>query len=183
MSELAPPHSTIGRGEGLAPASPATIANGADRDEVSSVYLHAGQIFVSVHPSVVTTILGSCVSVCLWDRVVGIGGINHYVMAVGNGRRSGDVGRFGHLAIPRLIDGMIGVGSRKPDLVAKVFGGANVIGAIAGGKNHVGTKNVEQALAMLETEGIPVVAQDVGGSRGRKLIFNTQDGVARVRKL
>ena len=164
-------------------ASPAEAAYGADRNQARAVYLHPGEIFVSDQPCVVTTILGSCVSICLWDRVARIGGINHYLLAEVQARRSTDVGRFGRLAIPRLIDDLRRLGSREQNLVAKVFGGANVMGAISGGKNHVGTKNVEQALARLETERIPVVEQDVGGSRGRKLMFHTQDGVVRVRKL
>ncbi len=148
-----------------------------------AVFLRAGQIFTSAEPAVVTTIVGSCVSVCLWDNVTGAGGVNHYLLPFAGGSGHADHGRFSELAIPRLIREMLSLGSWKQDLVAKVFGGANVIAAIQCHKNHVGTRNSEMAFSILAAEGIPVLARDVGGTRGRKVIFHTNDGSVWVRQL
>ncbi|WP_005038360.1 chemotaxis protein CheD [Holophaga foetida] len=122
----------------------------------------------------VTTILGSCVSVCLVDPELGIGGINHYMLPLWNG-----VGlptpRFGNVAIDKLVERMLFLGCRKEKLVAKVFGGAQVI---AGEMQQfsVGERNVVLAMEMLDYHGIPVIAQSVGGLQGMKICFNTRSG-------
>lgn len=145
-------------------------------------YLHAGHLLVSAGPTAVTTILGSCVAVCLWDPRLRAGGLNHFLLPhwVGNGQSSP---RFGNVATARLVEEMLALGSRKPDLQAKVFGGASVLAAFAGRKDHLGMKNVDLAMQVLAAHGIPVVARDVGGERGRKLIFHTDEGVAWVKVL
>jgi chemotaxis protein CheD len=145
-----------------------------------AVYLHPGQVFVSPDPAEVTTILGSCVAVCVFDPVLRLGGTNHYLLPhwVGNGSSSA---RFGNVAVRSLIEKMLAMGGQKQNLQAKVFGGACVIGAFEGREEHLGTKNSAVALRTLRQEGIPVVADDVGGRRGRKVIFHTDTGVALVR--
>jgi chemotaxis protein CheD len=145
----------------------------------TDVYLHPGQLFVSSDPSAVTTILGSCVAICLWDPLLRQGGANHYLLpqCVGTGLSSP---RFGNVAVQCLIDGILALGSQKHNLRAKVFGGACVIEAFAQG-GHLGTKNADLGLRILREEGIPVVAEDVGGRRGRKVIFHTDSGLALVR--
>ncbi len=144
------------------------------------VYLHPGQVFASSSPSVVTTILGSCVAICVFDSVLKVGGTNHYLLPywAGDGVSSP---RFGNVAVKQLVEKLINLGSRKADLRAKLFGGACVIDAFRGRGAHLGTKNVELGRTILQQEGIPVVADDVGGHRGRKVIFHTDTGVALVR--
>ena len=146
----------------------------------TAFYLHPGQVIVSSDPAAVTTILGSCVAICIWDPVLRVGGANHYLLPhwVGNGLSSP---RFGNVAFQLLIEKQLGLGSRKSDLQAKVFGGACVIDAFLGRGEHLGAKNVELGLKVLRQEGIRVVADDVGGRRGRKVIFHTDSGVALVR--
>jgi len=147
-----------------------------------SVYLLPGQLFASSEPSTVTTILGSCVAVCVWDPVLKIGGVNHYLLPywVGNGHSSG---RFGNVAIKLLIDKLLAFGSKKRNLQAKLFGGACVLEAMRDREDHLGMKNIRVARKLLEEEGIPVISDDVGGSHGRKLIFHTDAGSALVRHL
>ena len=145
-----------------------------------AVYLHPGQVFVSPDPAEVTTILGSCVAVCVFDPVLRLGGTNHYLLPhwVGNGLSST---RFGNVAVRSLIDKVLALGGQKENLQAKVFGGACVLDAFHGRAEHLGTKNADLALRTLRQEGIPVVADDVGGRRGRKVIFHTDTGLALVR--
>jgi len=161
---------------------------GGDRRELSvgdggtrrSVYLHPGRVFVSPDPTEVTTILGSCVAVCVFDPVLRVGGANHYLLPhrVGNGLSSA---RFGNVAVRKLIDGVLALGGRKENLQAKVFGGACMVDAFHGRQERLGTKNADLALRILREEGIRVVADDVGGRRGRKVIFHTDTGVVLVR--
>lgn len=165
--------------EGRTPATPTAEGKPeGDRGPRADVYLHPGQLYVSADPSAVTTILGSCIAVCLWDPVLRVGGTNHYLLPeCGSGSSSP---RFGNVAIRRLVEGMLSLGSQEQHLRAKVFGGACVLDAFVGG-SHLGAKNADLGLRILREEGIPVVAEDVGGRRGRKVVFHTDSGLALVR--
>jgi chemotaxis protein CheD len=146
-------------------------------------YLHAGHMIVSRDPCRVTTILGSCVAVGLWDPVSGVGGVNHFLLPQSTGG-DGDSPRFGNAAVRTLIREVVTAGARRRNLQAKLFGGACVLRAFQGINGwHLGRKNVEIARQILIDEGIPVTAEDVEGQRGRKLIFQTHDGAAWVRSL
>lgn len=148
----------------------------------AALYLHAGQIHASANPCRVTTILGSCVAVCVWDPEARIGGVNHFLLPYcADGALA--TPRFGNVAVARLVERVLALGARRGRLQAKVFGGACVIEAFRAGGRHLGEKNVEAALTVLDRSAIPVVASDVGGHRGRKLIFDTGGGAAWVRGL
>jgi chemotaxis protein CheD len=145
------------------------------------IYLHAGQVVASAEPKVVMTILGSCVAVCIWDPVTGIGGMNHFVLPECAATLRSD--RFGNIAIQSLLRRLEALGCRRRSLQAKVFGGARVLGRSDRARVDLGQTNVELALRVLATEKTPVVASDVGGDRGRKLIFRTADGAAWVKRI
>jgi len=169
------------RMEGLVGAEPA-IDGVPSPVDTAMAYVHVGQLFASAEPRVVTTILGSCVSVCLWDPQAGVGGLNHFLLpqAVENGISSA---RFGNVAIRRLLEEIAGLGAQVARLKAKVFGGASVIDAFQSPQNTLGMQNVALARSVLQDAGIPMVAEDVGGAQGRKLVFQTRDGSAWVRKI
>lgn len=149
---------------------------------IKSVYLHPGQLFVTTEPAAVTTILGSCVAVCIWDVVLGVGGINHYLLPAGVKTASTGL-RYGNVAIEQLLEKVSRAGAVNSNLRAKLFGGACVLDAMREKETHLGDKNVEIARKMLFEAAIPVVASDVGGGRGRKLIFHPHEGNALVKLL
>ena len=149
---------------------------------VQRLYLHPGRLFVSAELCAVTTILGSCVAVCLWDPNLRAGGISHYVLPHWAGPRQSSP-RFGNLAIQQLIEQTLALGSRRRDLHAKLFGGAQMVGVPKQDGGHLGERNVAVAREILGREGIPILAEDVGGREGRKLIFQTADGSVLVRRL
>ncbi len=146
------------------------------------MYLQPGQLYAAAQPSAVTTVLGSCVAVCLWDPIPRIGGMNHYLLpfVAGAGQRSP---RFGNVAMAELVDRLVALGAVRSRLQAKVFGGACVLEAFRARQGHLGEKNAGVAFKLLEELGIPVVSSDVGGRSGRKLIFHTDHGNAWVAKL
>ena len=137
-------------------------------------YLQPGQMVVSTRPAAVTTILGSCVAVCLWEPQRRIGGINHFMLPMGNGGGSAASARFGPAAMEQLIEKLREAGARLPLLRASVFGGACMFELPAAAQ--LGKKNAEVALEHLNRRGIEIVQTDVGGTRGRKLIFHTDEG-------
>lgn len=147
-----------------------------------TVYLHPGQLHVALEPTIVTTILGSCVAVCLWEPALRIGGINHYLLPVGLKTAASGL-RYGNVAIEHLLESLARAGARPAGLRAKIFGGACVLDAMRGKENHLGSKNVEIARKALADAGIPVMASDVGGARGRKLIFLPHEGSVQVKLL
>ncbi|MCX6271088.1 MAG: chemotaxis protein CheD [Bacteroidetes bacterium] len=122
----------------------------------------------------ITTVLGSCVSVCLYDKVRKKGGINHFMLPYWNGQGLASP-KYGNIAIEKLIQQMTAIGCNKKDLVAKVFGGANVLNENYSVYN-IGRRNVDLAMKMLSAHGIRVESSSVLGFRGRKIIFDTYSG-------
>lgn len=148
---------------------------------MTSIYLQPGQLYVSAAPARVTTILGSCIAVGLWDDEREVGGINHFMLPH-QPSTLGPSDRFANFAMPRLLDKLLMAGARENRLRAKVFGGACVLGIGATGE-HLGLKNRHAAIAFLTEHRIPVVAEETGGEVGRKLIFHTNDGVVLLKRL
>jgi chemotaxis protein CheD len=142
-------------------------------DEAKRVYLPPGQILVSTEPLQVTTILGSCVAVCLWDPELRLGGINHFLLPQTQGEPSP---RFGETSTRVLVERVLAFGARPERLVAKVFGGASVLAGFRDGAGSLGERNAEAACAILAGCGVPVVGGDVGGRQGRKLVFDLRTG-------
>jgi chemotaxis protein CheD len=112
--------------------------------------------------------------VCLWDRYLGIGGINHYMLPTWNGMELASP-KYGNIAIERLTEKMLQLGCKKNNLVAKVFGGGEVI-TVTSSSMHIGERNIMVAEEMLQEQNIPIIGRSTGGKNGRKIIFNTHTG-------
>lgn len=146
-----------------------------------SVYLYPGQIIADAEGQRVSTILGSCVAVCLWDPEKRVGGMTHYLLPhATQGAQSSP--RFAEPAVRQLISRLMGLGARPDRLVAKLFGGSTH-GVFSSNGFHVGARNVEVARDLLRAADIPIESEDVGGPRGRKVVFTTSDGLAWVKLL
>jgi chemotaxis protein CheD len=141
------------------------------------VSLMQGDIHCSAEPKILVTVLGSCVAVCLWDKVRGAGGMNHFVLP--SDRNGENSTRYGDVAIEELQAGLLRLGCRMGDLQAKVFGGAAVL-PFCGGQT-IGSNNVQLALARLRRDHIRIIAQRTGGVLGQQIRFNTRSGEAFVR--
>ncbi len=137
-------------------------------------FLHPSTILISKEPQWVTTILGSCVSICLFDKTKSIGGINHYMLPYWNGEGL-ESPKYGNVAIFQLFQKMLAFGVKKEDIICKIFGGAEVLGDQSSVFN-VGQRNIELARKTILEMGIPVVSSSTGGKLGRKIHFNTGTG-------
>jgi chemotaxis protein CheD len=144
------------------------------------VFLPPGVVHCTAVPSRVTTILGSCVAVCLWDKVRRVGGINHYILPYRRDDRPSP--RFGDIAIARLVEEMRQLGCNLSSMRAKIFGGAAVLPFASGG-DPVGEQNVRVAIERLREHGIPVVAQRTGGRTGLLIRLFTESGDVLVRRV
>lgn len=134
-------------------------------------YLYPSTLFAQKEGHMVTTVLGSCVAVCLYDETTGLGGINHYMLPFWNGNELASP-KYGNIAIESLLKKLEKLGARRINMVAKVFGGANQLNHTIG----VGQRNIKVAQEMLEELSIKIVAKSVGGEKGRKINFNTSTG-------
>ena len=100
--------------------SPATVAEGEESVPVARHYLYPGTLFAHRQAHLVTTVLGSCVSVCLWDAAARVGGINHYLLPLWNGEGLATP-KYGNIAIVKLIEKVQSYGAGGK-VVPKVFG-------------------------------------------------------------
>jgi len=148
----------------------------------SAAYLHVGHIIISTEPCAITTVVGSCVAMFLFDPVLRVGGGNHYVLPM-LGSPGSQSTRYGVVAVAELFRRIRALGCRESDLQAELVGGASIIPASEHiGAESLGMKNVRIARQMLAERGIAVLAENTGGSRGRRVVFRTDSGEVLVRR-
>ena len=162
-----------------------TPARYFDREfQVEAVRILPGEFHAASGPVGMITLLGSCVSTCLWDPQQRIGGMNHFMLPGDNANAGSPVprsARFGVHAMELLINRMLKLGADRRRLVAKVFGGGRVLRGFV--SLDVGAANCEFVLDFLMTEGIPVLARDILDSYARKLHFSPETGKVLLKKL
>lgn len=125
---------------------------------------------------VLTTVLGSCIAVCMCDTARQIGGMNHFLLPKREGLEGENV-RYGAYAMELLINGLLRKGAERSRIQAKMFGGASMMGNL----RDIGASNAEFARRFLRDEGIPCTAESVGGTSARRIRFWPTSG--RVRQL
>jgi chemotaxis protein CheD len=154
------------------------------RFQLEAIKILPGQCYAAKRDVVIVTVLGSCVSACLWDPAVRVGGMNHFMLP-GAVRGPSDVAslsaRLGVYAMELLINQMVKLGAVRARLVAKVFGGGKVLQGLE--TLNVGDQNGSFVRDFLREEGIPVVAEDLYDVWPRKVYFFPDTGKVLVRKL
>jgi chemotaxis protein CheD len=142
-----------------------------------------GEYYFTHKDMMIVTVLGSCVSACIRDRVSGIGGMNHFMLpdsGDGDSPVSASM-RYGTYAMEILINDLLKAGARRENLEAKVFGGGNVLrGFVA---INVGERNARFVKEYLRAENIRVVAEDLNDVWPRKVYFFPRTGKVLVKKL
>lgn len=150
------------------------MLNEPSSKEITAHFLLASTLFVSTKPCQIQTVLGSCVAVCLFDTKLRTGGMNHFMMPLWNGEGLASP-KFGNIAIDMLIEKMKSNGSQKQNLVAKIFGGANQL-EHQNSIFFIGERNIQITEYLLKNHQIPISARSLGGTQGRKILFNTFTG-------
>ena len=132
-------------------------------------FLKPGYIFLSANPVVISTVLGSSVSVCLYDRKRKVGGMNHFKLpTIADPKKA--TAEYGNVATLTLVRMMLHDGSKRKNIEAQIFGGAFQVGI---SDIDVGHDNVKIARRILAKERLQIVSEDVGGQKGRKIVFDT----------
>jgi chemotaxis protein CheD len=151
--------------------------------DCDAVKVLPGEYFVTTSDILLVTVLGSCVTACIRDRDKGLGGMNHFMLPEtneGSGMLSTSA-RYGAYAMEVLLNHLLKLGARRSSLEAKVFGGGKVLASLT--QAQVGEKNAEFVLDYLNTERIPVVAQDLLDIYPRKVYFFPASGRVMMKKL
>jgi chemotaxis protein CheD len=146
-----------------------------------------GEYYVATTDEAITTVLGSCISACIRDRELGIGGMNHFMLPedTSDGRSSwldkatGLATRYGSFAMESLINDLMKRGARRGRLEVKLFGGGRMLASMT----DVGARNIAFAHHWLQMEGLPITAEDVGSTVPRRVIYTPTDGKVKVKHL
>ncbi len=138
-------------------------------------FLRPGEFCATRRPVRAETLVGSCVTVCLYNAKAGFGAMNHFLRDRPRSEAGGNIGQFGTTATRHIVKAALRFDDNPRHYSASVFGGAAVLkaGAAEGG---IGRANVEAALEVLQAAGIRIARKEVGGTRGRRVKFNTQTG-------
>ena len=150
--------------------------------DCDAIKILPGEFFVTPRDLLIVTVLGSCVSACIRDRLTGIGGMNHFMLP-GNpsSAANSDSARYGVYAMEILLNHLMKLGAKKDRLEAKVFGGGNVLPGMT--HSNIGGKNADFVLEFLETETIPVIGEDLGQNHPRKVYFFPNTGRVLVKRI
>lgn len=142
-----------------------------------------GEFYVTPHNEAITTILGSCISACIRDVKIGIGGMNHFMLPMSGDKSEkidlSSAARYGNFAMEQMINDILRNGGKRENLEFKIFGG----GRVMKGMTDVGKRNIKFAREYIDTEGYKLNAEDVGGSYPRKVMYVPKTGKVLLKKL
>lgn len=159
-----------------------------DRErEIIAAKILPGEYYVTFQDELITTVLGSCVSACIRDKELGIGGMNHFMLPqthadkIKKGTEAivGIATRYGNYAMEHLINTILSHGGKRKNLEVKVFGGGKIIPALT----DVGMKNIEFVLNYLDQEGLKLLSQDLGDIYPRKVVYFPKTGKVAMKKI
>lgn len=159
-----------------------------DRDfELWTAKILPGEYYVTRDDEAIATVLGSCISACIRDPALGVGGMNHFMLPVdtSDGKScwldpgAGQSTRYGSFAMESLVNDLIKLGARRERLEVKLFGGGKILASMT----DVGARNISFAKDWLRLEGLAVVAEDVGEIFPRRIIYFPANGAVKVKRL
>ncbi len=143
--------------------------NHSEKPVTRDYFLKQGYIYLPEKPTVISTVLGSSVSVSLYDKRLKTGGMNHFLFpAADTGKLKTSL--YGNIAVLTLIRMMLGNGSVLSNLEAQIFGGAYNADHF---NQDIGYDNIKTARNILSRKQVKISSEDVGGELGRKIVFNT----------
>ncbi len=138
-------------------------------------FLLPGEMSVTSNNMLLSTLLGSCVSICLFNQRNGWAGMNHFLLPFNKSQNFDTPGRYGESSIKKMIDRLFAIDKNPGNYTVSLYGGANVL-SLPGGNQNIGANNVQLAKKMLANYGLKVSHSDVEGKRGFNITFNTENG-------
>ncbi len=145
-----------------------------------------GELYVTTGDEAIVTVLGSCVSACIWDKTTGVGGMNHFMLPasadqsrVADFAHASEAARYGTFAMEHLINSILKHGGRRQSLLIKIVGGGRVLK----GATDVGERNISFVRQFIRNEGLMMMGEHLAGVLPRKVWFQAQTGRALVKEL
>ena len=154
--------------------------------KINVITIFPGEFYATCQAELITTLLGSCISVVLIDPVNRVCGMNHFLLPGDSGSKpvfSSKDGKYGIFAMVLLIEKMVTLGGCKNNFQAKIFGGGSVLQTYSDYTESVPVNNIRFVLQYLFDESIPVISSDIGGMEGRKVYFLTEKQAVFVKKI
>ncbi|HEY5973412.1 MAG TPA: chemotaxis protein CheD [Geobacteraceae bacterium] len=152
----------------------------AANSDLPFVYLKPGELYIAESPTLVSTVLGSCVSVTMYSERARLGAICHALLPEGPVE---DAFRYVDSSILYMLQQFTRLHIGRAQIQVKIFGGAGMLGAQDARAISVGRRNVVVARQVIKEEGLAIVAEDVGGLRGRKIFFRSDTGEVWLKRL
>lgn len=152
---------------------------------IATAKILPGELYVTKDDETIVTVLGSCVSACIRDRIFGVGGMNHFMLPLSSENNGGaDVGlstRYGNFAMEKLINEILKNGGVRENLEVKIFGGGKVLANMT--LLDIGNRNIDFVKEYIKMEGLKLLAEDVGDNYPRKVHYHPLTGNVRMKKL
>lgn len=145
-----------------------------------AVKVKPGEFYISGSDMVITTVLGSCISACIYDPNAGFGGINHFMLPAGT--HDEDLyrsSRYGLFAMEQLVNELMKLGCQRSSMQVKLTGGGDMMG----GMISIGQQNIDFILNYISEEGLRLLASDLGGDQARRVAYFPMEGRMLVNKL
>lgn len=140
---------------------------------IRKVYLRPGELYVAREPAIISTVLGSCVSVTIHSGQSGVSGMCHAIMPTKGVSFEEPAFHYVDCAVDYMMKVFNGLGADNSEMVIKLFGGSDMLGRNERHQRNIGAQNVEMAKRVLYARGFSLRMSDTGGKLGRKIIFNT----------
>lgn len=151
-------------------------------ENIKTTKILPGEFYVTADDERIETVLGSCIAACVRDPVLGVGGMNHFMLPVDKGKGNvelSDANRYGNYAMENMLNEMFRAGAKKERLEFKIFGGGRIMNSVS----NIGWYNIGFVFDYIYTEGYQVVSQDIGDIHPRKVMYYPTTGRVRVRRL
>ena len=152
---------------------------------IAMAKVQPGEFYVTTQDEAISTVLGSCVSACIRDIDLGVGGLNHFMLPLKSAIHekptiTSDAARYGHWAMEYLINHILEAGGRRRNLEVKIFGGGNVLRSFS---SNVAELNIQFVLDYIYNENLALKAKDVGGNEARIIVYYPKAGRVLVKYL
>ncbi len=149
--------------------------------EKKKIFILPGEMALARNPTVIATLLGSCVAICLFNNRMKFGGMNHFMLPTSEtGIKSG---KYGDYSTEKLIEGMLRIDKDFTSLTARIYGGASVVGHLNSSGFKIGERNIEMGLNVLKKHGVKIVENKTGGTAGLKIYFENDTGDVDVKMI
>jgi chemotaxis protein CheD len=147
------------------------------------VYLKPGELFTAERPTLITTVLGSCVAITMFVERLGVGSICHAMLPRNPPSNAIDTFRYVDSSILYMIEDLGAAGVKRNEIEVKLLGGADVLDRVEGSPASVGQQNIKEAMDIIRKEKLELAACDVGGESGRKIVFYAHTGRVLLKRI